>query len=432
MKRCFIQFVACIIGIGLVFTSCSKKDSVQTDENGRVTIQFYTWVDAVHQPLVDAFNASQDEIFVESHILPSSDYETKMTALLSGRADVDCYMQKTQSHIHSHYANGYIEPLDAYFEKTGLSDKAVQNYKDQVTIDGHIYGIPWRGAAVFTYYNKKIFEKAGVPTPDYYVERGEWTWEKFEEVANKISSGDGKVLGSSIYFWGSCAFFRSAQNKQHIVTPDGKIQMDNSVLEYLQMRKRMEAAKSMWPLVDMKVTKTHYSKQFYDGNVGMLIIGEWFPGQMISGRNDNLLQNFTWNDYGITRMPCNHSEYITSGASTFSHVTSFSKKKEAAFKFIQWISDVEGSKVTASYGILPAIINDGVKQAVANSIPDQKSLDYYLEDRQCFAANLTKYGPRVETLVDSLTEEYLFNKINDEEFDAKFRMGCQEIIDTTD
>ena len=45
------------------------------------------------------------------------------------------------------------------------------------------------------------------------------------------------------------------------------------------MRKRLEDTGAMWSLIDMKVTKTHYSKQFYDGKLGMLLLGEWFPGQ---------------------------------------------------------------------------------------------------------------------------------------------------------
>ena len=81
------------------------------------------------------------------------------------------------------------------------------------------------------------------------------------------------------------------------------------------MRKRLEDLQAMWSLIDMKVTKLHYSKQFYDGNVGMLLIGEWFPGQMVVGRDDGLLA-FDFEDWGITRLPCDQEEYVTVGLPT--------------------------------------------------------------------------------------------------------------------
>ena len=363
LKTYFIcMFAACAV---LTFAN-GKGENVAGD--GPVKIKYYTWTDAVHKPLVDAFNASQNEIFVEAEYVPSADYEVKIMTLLSGKAEIDAYMQKRQADMFPHWANGFIEPLDAYFKKTGLSKEAVETYPQAVTVDGKIIAVPWRGTSAFTYYNKKVFERAGVPTPDTYVKEGTWTWEKFAEVSEKLAKSGAIV--SSIYFWASCIFYRSAQYEQDIITRDGKIQLDNSVLDYLKMRKDLEAKKAMWPLIDMKVTKTHYSKQFYDGNLGMLLIGEWFPGQMITGKNDKLLKNFNWEDYGITRLPCNVSTYHTWGIPTFNHVVSYSKKKEAAFRFIQWMSGPEARKVAASYGVLPAVVDDNVKSILAKNIPD--------------------------------------------------------------
>lgn len=418
------MFAACAV---LTFAN-GKGENVAGD--GPVKIKYYTWTDAVHKPLVDAFNASQNEIFVEAEYVPSADYEVKMMTLLSGKAEIDAYMQKRQADMFPHWANGFIEPLDAYFKKTGLSKEAVEIYPQAVTVDGKIIAVPWRGTSAFTYYNKKVFERSGVPTPDTYVKEGTWTWEKFAEVSEKLAKSG--AVGSSIYFWASCIFYRSAQYEQDIITRDGKIQLDNSVLDYLKMRKDLEAKKAMWPLIDMKVTKTHYSKQFYDGNLGMLLIGEWFPGQMITGKNDKLLKNFNWEDYGITRLPCNVSTYHTWGIPTFNHVVSYSKKKEAAFRFIQWMSGPEARKVAASYGVLPAVVDDNVKSILEKNIPDAQSLEYFLEPRIIYPSNFSKYGSRAEMLLDSIQEEYLLGKIPDSELNAKIKKGLEEIIKTTD
>jgi ABC-type glycerol-3-phosphate transport system substrate-binding protein len=75
----------------------------------------------------------------------------------------------------------------------------------------------------------------------------------------------------------------------------------------------------------------------------MLLIGEWYPGFMKSGRDQNLLQGYTWNDWGITRLPCDEKTYVTLGTPTFNHVTSYAKNKEAAFKFVAWMGGPEGA-----------------------------------------------------------------------------------------
>lgn len=408
-----------------------QNDAAAAKQTGPVTIIYYLWDDPSLKPLVDAFNASQKDIIVDARYIPSPDYETKITTLLTAKAEMDAYMQKRQSDMFAHYDNGFIEPLDDLLKKTGVNRAAVDSYKDAVSVDGKVIAFPWRGAAYYTYYNKKLFEKAGIPTPDTYVKNGTWTWAKFAEVSKKLSSGDGAVFGSTVYFWGSSQLIMEAQKMKPIIDVKGNIDYDGSIQRWFQMRKQLEDAKAMWPLIDMKVTKTHYSKQFYDGKAAMLLIGEWYPGFMKSGRDQNLLQGYTWNDWGITRLPCDEKTYVTLGAPTFNHVTSYAKNKEAAFKFIAWMGGPEGAKVAAKAAVLPATVTPEVKAVLGEVIPDAQSLEYFTEAKRAYPLLVTKYGSRIEAQVNTMIEEYLLGKLTDSDFDAKFRAGLKEIVATT-
>jgi multiple sugar transport system substrate-binding protein len=395
------------------------------------TIIYYLWDDPSLKPLVDAFNASQSDIVVDARYIPSPDYETKITTLLTAKAEMDCYMQKRQSDMFSHYDNGFIEPLDVLLAKTGVNRAAVDAYKNAITIDGKVVAFPWRGASYYTYYNRKLFQKAGIPTPETYVKAGTWTWAKFAEVAKKLSSGDGSVYGATVYFWGSNQLLMEAQKQKPIIDVKGNIAYDGEILRAFALRKGLEEAKAMWPLIDMKVTKTHYSKQFYDGKAAMLLIGEWFPGFMKSGRDQNLLQGFTWNDWGITRLPCDEKTYATMGSPTFNHVTSYAKHKEAALRFIAWMGGPEGAKVAAKAGVLPAMVDDGVKKVLSDVIPDAGSLAYFTEPKVVYPILMTKYGSRIEAQINTQVEEYLLGKLTDATFDAAFSAGLKDIVATT-
>ena len=429
-KRLCMALVLIMMSVGFLFAQGSSE-APEVAEDGKIHISYYTWEDATHRALVEAFNNSQDEIYVDAQILASADYDIKIATLLSGKADIDCFMEKRQVDMFGQYENGIIEPLDEYFEKTGYSTEAVDTYKDQVVYDGHILGIPWRGGARYTYFNKKVFENAGIPTPDYYVERGEWTWDKFVEVAEALADPENNIYGACIHYWAKDTLNIASQNYQDIITMDGEIEIDDSFHRALQIRKELEEKHAVVPLINSKVTSLHYSKAFYDGNVGMLILGEWFPGQMVTGDAEGLLRGFTKEDYGITRLPCDVDPYVTQGASTNNHITSYSNKKDAAFEFINWMSGPEAASIVASYGVLPAVNYPEVEAVLAEVLPDQSSLDYFVEPKTIWQANFTPYGTRVESFIDTFQEQYILGEITDEDFDAEFRAGLQEIIDTT-
>ena len=429
MKKLFLLLIATLLPFA-AFAGGSYAGS--SAARGRTTLVYYTWDDVSIKPMIDAFNEAQKNIFVEAEYLPSPDYETIITTLLTGRTPMDGYMQKRQVDMFPHYQNGFIEPLDDLIARTGVNRTAVDAYKNSVSVDGKILGFPWRGAAYYTYYNKKIFADKGVPTPDTYVKAGTWTWAKFAEVARQVSSGDGRVYGASVYHWGSSQLIMQTQARKSIISADGRLDYDNSIQRWLSIRKVMEENGSMWPLVDMKVTSTHYSKQFYDGQAAMLIIGEWFPGQIQSGRDQGVLVGWGWNDWGLTRLPCDVTPYVTMGAPTFSHVTSYSRNKEAALRFIAWMGGPEGARIAAKAGVLPAMVDSGVRQVLAESIPDPQSLDYFVENKITFPMAYNKYGSRIENLINALQEEYLMGRIPDSQFDSRLRSGLEEIIRTTD
>lgn len=427
-KSLFIMFlIACA---GLVFAAGGSEEAAAPE--GPVTIEYYMWEDPTYMNIVNAYQESRDDVMVKVNTIASGDYETKLATLLAGGVEMDAYMQKRQVDMFPHLANGYIAPLDDLIAETGFDIEAIESYKDQISVDGTVYAIPFRGASYYVYYNEKVFEEAGVPTPDTYVENDEWTWDKFEEVANEVATGDGERWGAIMYTWGSIQTPAAHQAGDQFITADGEIDYSDATIEGFKMRKRLEESGAIIPLLELKVTKTHYSQAFYEGNAGMLIIGEWFPGFMIKGRDENLLKGFGWKDWGVTRLPCDLPTYTSHGAATFSHVHARSDKKESAFDLISWMGGPEGAEVVAANGFLTPMVTPGVMEAFKASLPDAKSIEYFTEPRQVNAPFYNKYGSKIDPYLGSLMEEYLASDWSDAELEAKLVRGLQEIIATTD
>jgi ABC-type glycerol-3-phosphate transport system substrate-binding protein len=120
------------------------------------------------------------------------------------------------------------------------------------------------------------------------------------------------------------------------------------------------------------------------------------------------------------------------GTPTFCHVASFSKNKEAALRFIAWLGGPEGAKLAAKAGVLPAMVTPEVKKILAEAIPDAQSVEYFTEAKKTFPTLHSKYGPRIDTLMGTMMEEYLLGKLSDADFDGKLKASLKEIVDTTD
>lgn len=423
MRKCgFFVFSFLVLGAMIAFAAGGAKAPEE--------IVVYLWDDPTYVAIVDAFNQSQSQVIVKPQYITSADYETKLATMLAGGVKMDAFMQKRQTDMFIHYSNGYIYPLDDLIKKYNYDLKTVSSFLSAIQVGGDTLAIPFRAGTYYTYYNRKMFDIAGIPYPSYYIQKGEWTWAKFSELAKKLSTGDGKAYGGLFYTWGLCQVVPAIQNKVDFITQNGKIDIDDSVLKSYKLRKSLEQSRSIIPLAELKASKLHYSQAFFNGNVAMLISGEWFPGMMLNAKNKSLLNNFAWNDWGIARLPCDLPQYRSIGVPTFLHIHADSKKKDAAFAFLAWMGGAEGAKAVAKAGFLPAVITPDVEGILRDVVPDMDSFRYFTEAPDVYPIFYTKYGTRVEQVIIQTTEQYLQGDMSDADFAKNFKDKLEEVIRT--
>jgi len=432
MKRIFALFLL-LLPVWMISAAGSQEEAAAASD-GPVSVDFYVWSDGDddYSKFFDAYNAQDLDVKINPKYIPPADYESKLTTLLAGGMKMDAFMQKRQVDMFPHYANGYIEPLNDLIEKHGFDFSTMKAWEPAIVVDGEILALPHRGGKYYTYYNEKAFSDKGLPTPADLVERGEWTWDKFIELSEQVSDNDGETYGSCIYTWGGQQAFPAAQKGVQFINADGSLDMDESILYSAQMRKTLEDSNSMTRLVDLKVTKTHYSQVMYSGMAPMLIIGEWFPGMIKSGAEKGLLTAFEVKDFRITRMPCDSPVYNTVGAPTFGHVSAGSKNKDAAFQVLAWMAGPQGAVVEAEIGFLPPVVNDEVKAVLSDVIVDEASLNYFTEEVPSLPMFYNKYGSKVEQVISRFTEMYLVGDISDADYLPAMQKELQTIADTTD
>ena len=88
-------------------------------------------------------------------------------------------------------AGGETLELDDFYQPT----VGCFRYDGRSTGRGELFGIPKDFTTVGFYYNKNLFDRAGVPYPP-----DDWTWDEFAETARKLGKLDG-VVGSEFVTW---------------------------------------------------------------------------------------------------------------------------------------------------------------------------------------------------------------------------------------
>lgn len=164
------KIVAFVLAAALsvtAFTACGGgNSSVKKGMEGRTEIKIGYWLSGLGEQwlkdVIVAFEESQDEYFVTYTTSPSSG------SLVSafGMADmdqVDIYM------CIKNEATEYMEPLDDILEATAegdskpLKEKFNRNYLAyEEAADGKHYTLTYGGGMTNMYYNKDLFESAGV------------------------------------------------------------------------------------------------------------------------------------------------------------------------------------------------------------------------------------------------------------------------------
>ncbi len=148
---------------------------------------------AAYQTLVDAFQAKYPNIKIDLRsVASSSDYLKQLVTAYSAGNAPDVVLLNHRR-VPQFAALGGLEPLGPYLDKSkvlhaaDLYSQALDAYK----YDGKTWCIPQNASSLVVYYNRALFDAAGVAYP-----AAGWTWNDFLKAARALTrdlNGDGKT-----------------------------------------------------------------------------------------------------------------------------------------------------------------------------------------------------------------------------------------------
>ncbi|MCR4845186.1 MAG: ABC transporter substrate-binding protein [Eubacterium sp.] len=209
-------------------TEQQSTSATKTDAEGKVEVEFWyaggkTAVGVI-QNIVDDYNASQDTYFVKT--VTMGDYDETYQKLQAGIAgnvapdvaliEVDAARNLADKNLLTDLST-YIND-DADFAK----DDYLSVFFDQGVDGEKVYAFPAYGTTQVMYYNKEVFEKAGVNPDDIK------TWKQLGDISKDIKDGGYATYGWEP-MWGEDNLIDLAlSNGGKVLSDDGKTVLINS------------------------------------------------------------------------------------------------------------------------------------------------------------------------------------------------------------
>ncbi|MFA6075477.1 MAG: sugar ABC transporter substrate-binding protein [Negativicutes bacterium] len=187
------------ICILLVFVSAIVLGGCGNKAAEKKTIHFMTWAGggeaAKIQVIIDAINAKNSDFQIVHEPSPN-DYPTKLMTSLSGGSAADLLWIGSDDVPTLSEKGALMDITDRLkADKTNKAANLSDYFPNVLKIaeyNGKYYGLPWIASPLLLFYNKDLFDKAGVSYPD-----DTWTWADFSAAAKKLTI-PGKQWGFSI------------------------------------------------------------------------------------------------------------------------------------------------------------------------------------------------------------------------------------------
>jgi multiple sugar transport system substrate-binding protein len=390
MKRKFAVTAGLAVVATLSLASCSGgSQAAPEEESGPVTLTLSGWsLDTTpeFQALADAFHEENPDVTIEVKGYDAAEYNTLLTADLAAGSGPDIITQKEVKFVPTFVEGGQLLDVSDVELPDGISGAA--SYE----VDGAAYAVPYRNDSWVLFYNKALFDQAGVEYPD-----GSWTWDDYSDAAADLTEG----LAAS----GSAAKAAYLHRWQSTVQGFANAQADGDILEgeYEYMEPFYEnvlALQSEGAQVDYNTSAANqltYQGEFGKQNAAMMPMGTWFVATLIAQQASGDADTFEW---GIAPIP--QVDESTAGTDntpvTFGDPTGFGinaaideSKVQAAKDFLAFAAGEKGAQVLAGIGITPALLSDSVVETYfgVDGAPTDELSTFAFSTHEVFPENPT-------------------------------------------
>ena len=302
---------------------------------------------AAYQSLVGAFEEEHPDIDIELiHIPGASDYRLRLGADFAAGDPADIVLINYRRYA-PFVAMGVLEPLAPYLRESELisSTDFFAEATDPFRWRGQLMCIPQNISSLVVYYNKDLFDDAGLAYPE-----DDWTWDEFLATAKALTldaDGDGRPepygLGTEASIFRLAPFVWQNGGELVVTEANGtprKLALDSrAAREAVEFFVALQTEHGVIPDALGEMAENSESR-FLNGRTAMFLN---------SRRGVPTYRTIDTFDWDVAALPTGqreagilHSDAYCMAAST--------EDKDAAWTFIEFANSAEGQAIVARSG----------------------------------------------------------------------------------
>ncbi|MEN8599951.1 ABC transporter substrate-binding protein [Microbacterium rhizosphaerae] len=360
MPHRFVVATSVAAAAAVALSACSASSSAADGglSKGPVTLNYAIW-DQNQQPALkkaaDEFTKSNPNVKVDIVVVPAKDYWTKLQTQLTAGAGPDVFWLNGPN-FQLYASNNQLAPLDdAVGRDKGNYPKSLV---DLYTYNGKLYGAPKDYDTIGVYYNKALFDAAGLAYP-----KAGWTWEEFQADAKKLSDPAKGVWGTASAPYGQMTFYNTIlQAGGHIISSDGKTSGYDSPEALQGINFWNDLIKNGSSPSLQQITDTWPGDTFSSGKMGMFWDGSWAAGTY--SKADGLKGHV-----GVAPLPAGPDSNVSVIHGLANVANAKSKNVGWAEKLAAFLSGKQSAEIQATTGtVIPAY--NGTQQDWVKALPD--------------------------------------------------------------
>jgi multiple sugar transport system substrate-binding protein len=357
-------------GNSIIPCPSSTNTTAASPETGSVTLTVAGWTstpaeDALVQQNLMNFEKLHPNIHINWSPIPG-DYPTKMRANVASNTVPDVfYLQPAMS--NAYISSGKLLNLSPYMARDNVkpSDYYSALLNPFVCSSGQVYGLPKDWGSLGVFYNKQMFQAAGLPLPS-----ANWTWSDLQHDAQVLTKNAGTphsvygiVLTADLSRWGAFLL----EDGGSVLNKDGTQATFNNSVGVNALNFYDSFFKNNTGALPTTVGTSYNGDSFGKGRAAMVIEGPWLIPYLSS--------TYPSIQYGIAPMPIAPTGKradlnFTNAWSAYSGT----KHPEAAWELIKYMTGATVQETNLNAGFALPTVKSLANATYFTSHPDFKVL----------------------------------------------------------
>ena len=387
-----------LAGFLLLLGGCGEK---------RVVLRVIDWASGQEEVIireqVALFEKAHPDIKVELETVNWHRMRDKLMIATAGGRTLD--ITRISSEWFAPLADkGVLVPLDEYVEEKGFDiDDFYHNALRDCRYKGKLYGIPVSVDPYAMYYNKKMFDEAGVPYPDET-----WDFDKYIEMCGKLTrdkDGDGRLdqWGTDVH--ADITPYLYGFGGQYVSDDHSRCALNSpEALKTFRLLTDLIYEYKVSPTADDTANLGNY-KLFTQGKLATIVSGSWAADAIFSreGKAIGL-------DFDTAPVPKGPKGRYTKMITNSYGIMRYSEHRKEAWEFIKWMSGAECQIMSAERILFIPVRKSAAEDFLAVQRPPRNK-QAFIDAIDCGMGSVqVSCWPEAENIISGSVEKMLLGK----------------------